>query len=108
MISSFAKDPPFRSRRYLAFIRSRTCAWCGKRAPSEASHHPRPGGGSMGAKTCDLRTIPLCSSCHHAYHATMTLGEMNREQTEQWTEVQINQCLSAYLREKHFRGGANA
>ena len=32
----------------------------------ECAHHTRRGHGSMGKKTCDLRTVPLCRA-HHAW-----------------------------------------
>jgi hypothetical protein len=99
----FSKDKPFRSKVYLAWVRRLPCAWCGRPGPSEASHHPAPGRGSIAMKTCDLRTLPLCHADHELFHASGTIGAMTGEQTRAWAEVRITDHLRAYLREKHFR-----
>jgi hypothetical protein len=92
------KDSPVRSRRYLDWVRTLPCCWCGA-TPSEASHHPKSGGGSVGMKTCDLRTVPLCRQCHEHFHQRGALSGMNGLQTREWVETQITECLRAYLRE---------
>lgn len=73
---------PWRSPDYLAFVRSKPCAWCNAPAPSEASHHGKHG---IGTKAGDHRCIPLCSMCHRGeYHRTGALGRMTPEQTREW------------------------
>lgn len=73
---------PWRSKEYLAFVRSKRCAWCNAPAPSEASHHGKHG---IGTKAEDHRCIPLCAMCHRGeYHRTGALGRMTPEQTREW------------------------
>ena len=54
-----------RSSKYLAWLRTLPCAWCGRGPPSEASHHGRRG---IGLKASDLDAIPLCRQCHRHHH----------------------------------------
>lgn len=54
-----------RSSTYLRWLRTQPCCWCGRRPPSEASHHGRRG---MGKKASDLLAISLCSRCHGHHH----------------------------------------
>ena len=50
---------------YLAFVRSRPCLACGARPPSEAHHEwLEPQEKAFGARTHDLRALPLCRGCH--------------------------------------------
>ena len=97
---TLAKSPPVRSRAYLAHVRSLPCAWCQAAPPSEASHHPRRGGGSVGAKCCDLRTIALCHDDHRSMHQTGKLGLMDGDQTRQWAEGAIVDTLRQWVRER--------
>ncbi len=71
------KSPATRSPAFLAFVRSRPCMapGCASKAPSEA-HHWAPrgrGNGGRGVKVDDLRTVPLCTACHRAFHDTGAL-----------------------------------
>lgn len=58
------KVPPLRVAEFLDFVRAQPCIICGV-GPSEP-HHFGPRG--MGQKTDDLRAVPLCTSCHRAWH----------------------------------------
>jgi hypothetical protein len=57
------KIKPYRSKKYLAFVRSHGCIVCGK--PAEA-HHVRRSywGAGTAIKPHDYVTIPLCRDCH--------------------------------------------
>lgn len=57
-----------RDGEYLSFVRSLPCSVCSRPSPSHAHHHPLPGHSSVGSKTSDYRTMPLCGSCHSAVH----------------------------------------
>lgn len=64
-----------RDEEYLNFIRSLPCQVCSYPAPSNAHHHPLEGNSSVGLKTSDYRTVPLCSiprgsvePCHSKVH----------------------------------------
>lgn len=96
-----AKDAPIRSRAYLDHVRSLACAWCSRPPPSEASHHPAQGHGSVGAKCCDLRAIPLCHECHASYHQHGAIGRyMSAQATREWVETTIVNLLREWVRER--------
>jgi hypothetical protein len=50
-----------RNIRYLAFVRSFSCAVCESTRQIEAAH---TGPHGLGQKSSDLSTIPLCLECH--------------------------------------------
>jgi len=64
-----SKIRPWRSPRYLDWVRSRPCAHCGEVGPSEAHHLIGLFGGHMGSKVGDEFAVPLCSDCHRDLHA---------------------------------------
>lgn len=61
----FQKSKTPRDSDYLNFIRSKPCCICGKDAEP---HHENLGSGSMGMKSSDYYTIPLCRRCHTEKH----------------------------------------
>lgn len=69
----FQKQKPFRSDKYLAFIRGLDCCNCGK--PPEVAgieaHHINGQGfdRGKGIKIDDCLTLPLCRICHNEIHA---------------------------------------
>ncbi len=80
------KPKTHRSRSHLVFVRSRPCAWCGRRERVEASHHGQRG---MALKASDYNCIPLCGgpeSCHdhHTRKHGLPDSKMSPEQTETW------------------------
>ena len=63
------KVKPYRSKRYLSWIREQPCTHCRAPAPSEAHHMIGiAGGGTMGGKASDVLACPLCSTCHRDLH----------------------------------------
>ncbi|MGE3549766.1 MAG: DUF968 domain-containing protein [Geobacter sp.] len=62
------KQQAVRDEGYLNFIRSLPCCRCAAPSPSHAHHHPAEGNSSVGMKTSDLRTVPLCWRCHDLVH----------------------------------------
>ena len=92
-----AKEPALRSRAYCAWIRTLRCEWCSKPAPSEVSHHPEDGHGSVAMKTSDIDTLPLCRRCHGEWHQRGTLGRMTGEQARQWAQIRIKRTVQRYL-----------
>lgn len=60
------KHKPWRSKRYLTWIRTLPCACCGA-TPSDA-HHIIGYGGTMGGKPSDLFCMPLCRIHHQMVH----------------------------------------
>lgn len=67
MRNPFAKDKPYRSKRYLGWAkdRYRECANCG--AQAEELHHFGPRG--LGQKASDLFVVPICRRCHDIIHS---------------------------------------
>jgi hypothetical protein len=61
------KKLPFRSAKYLAFIRAMPCETCQSRYAIQV-HHESTDGGTMGGKTSDENTLALCIRCHLDRH----------------------------------------
>jgi len=65
------KIKPYRSKKHLAWIRSKPCCHCGTNLDVVAHHLISCGlGGSMGSKNADSLAIPLCVKCHAIVHAS--------------------------------------
>lgn len=62
------KDKPVRDAARLAFARSMPCCICGSIEAVHSHHEQEEGQGTMGGKTCDRRTLPLCWRCHCRRH----------------------------------------
>lgn len=91
-MTAFPKHPPERDSAYLAWIRGMPCAWCGEDQDTrtEASHHPRPGHGSLSRKCSDYRTVALCTDCHRKHHAFRLFDRL-------WVEEQITGLLIRWI-----------
>lgn len=69
------RQPRQRDSRFLAFVRQKPCAACGKPGPSDAAHirmksdkyGKRDVG--LGEKPDDCWSVPLCRSCHRKQHS---------------------------------------
>ena len=63
------KSPPWRSEKYLAWIRTLPCCICG--IPSSVAHHVKGVGHFSGAalKASDILTMPLCIPHHSEFHS---------------------------------------
>jgi hypothetical protein len=62
------KDIPWRSAKYLAWVRKKPCSQCHKK---ESVVHHIIGTGSLsgtGRKAPDWATMPLCVECHAEMH----------------------------------------
>jgi len=74
------KIKPYRSKKHLAWIRTKPCCHCGTNLDIVAHHLISCGlGGSMGSKQPDSLTIPLCVRCHAIVHAsggTTTINQL--------------------------------
>ncbi len=55
---------PARSARYLAWIRTLCCFFCGA-ARAEPAHTGIRG---LGQKASDYEAVPMCRRCHDGYH----------------------------------------
>jgi len=67
----FQKIKPFRSAKYLSWIRKQPCSYTGK-TENITAHHPISCnlGGVMGGKVSDLFCIPLDAEFHTLGHAS--------------------------------------
>ena len=64
---------PWRSKKYLDWVKTLDCYFCGK--PADDPHHitgTKLGG--TGTKISDHMVIPLCRHCHVELHATNMTG----------------------------------
>ena len=63
------KQKSFRSKKYLAFVRTLPCSICGTDQDVVAHHLIGVGGmGGMGTKAPDNYTLPLCVQDHFKIH----------------------------------------
>ena len=74
-----------RSREYLAFVRSKGCAVCGR--PSDAHH--AIGRRGVGIKPSDFGTVPLCR-VHHTEIHQMGKDTFQREHSIDLAEIALN------------------
>jgi len=79
------KIKPWRSKKYLAWIRTKPCSHC--RVPGTEPHHITGWGGTMGGKPSDIHAIPLCHLHHMEVHADPI----------QWKEAQIYWLIKMQL-----------
>lgn len=63
----FQKVKAKRDAKHLKFIRTLICVVCWNN-PCDASHIRIGGGGGIGLKPGDDRTVPLCHNCHATQH----------------------------------------
>jgi hypothetical protein len=69
---------PARSEKYLAYIRTLSCAGCGAPGPSDPHHF---GARGVGQKCGDYQTTPLCRGCHDSFHALREIPGRNVAET---------------------------
>lgn len=68
----FPKPHTYRSKKYLAYIRTKKCLICGN--PETVPHHEGLGLNMMGGKSPDSHCLPLCFKHHarrHSYGASI-------------------------------------
>jgi hypothetical protein len=61
---------PYRSGKYLAWIRRQPCARCGRPAGEHGvhAHHEPLGENFVAGKAPDTHAMPLCAECHNQRH----------------------------------------
>ena len=81
------KQKPFRSKKYLAYIRSQLCFVTGRQA--EIAHHiiNCKFGGGMGTKPSDLFTLPMTVEAHQQLHHNPKLFEEKFDQKKLTLEM---------------------
>lgn len=88
-----------RSKKYLAYIRSLDCGYCG--AQRTVAHHHRIKGITQkgtGIKVDDYAAIPLCPSCHADVHRGFETFEKCWEEAVGTTiSASIKEYISNYL-----------
>lgn len=65
----FPKEKTPRDEAYLDWLRTQPCAFCGRPAPSEPSHHGRHG---IALKPSDYLALPSCRPCHARHHSKLS------------------------------------
>jgi len=86
---SLQKQPMFRSRKYLDFVKSLDCCNCG--APADEAHHIIGIGGhsGMGMKPSDSLTMPVCRGCHTTIHNSPDMWERQYE----WIALTLDKAI---------------
>lgn len=85
-----------RNPKYLEFIRTRPCWFCGREAePHHSIKHLRPiSDGGTARKGSDYLAIPLCRLCHGKVHS----GQLKIERVELLEIIIVN--LVAFIAER--------
>jgi len=84
MVSPLWKDNPIRSKKYLKWVRTLDCCFCG--GPGGVAHHAiGVGEGGMGTKASDFETMPSCWICHDGKFHRLDLFPGLRQ--DQWRFV---------------------
>lgn len=92
-IESHKKDCRWRSKRYLAFVRSLPCCFCAQ--PADDAHHIIGIGyglSGMGLTAPDSYAMSLCRPHHAAVHASPDL----QQQQPDWLRCTIRRGLEAF------------
>ena len=92
MIHPVPKPKTYRSKKYLAFIRTKPCIKCGN-TETVAHHEPLHSGGK-GIKGPDCFTVPLCVKCHDQRHRE---GSYYFWDDESWVMLKMLQYIHEYL-----------
>lgn len=111
-IKTYFKTTYFRSKKYLAWIRTLPCAICGEPGPSMAAHQRILGKGSANKKPPDDETLPNCNDCHmigeHGI-GIVSLYKMKRPDLWEdrngnpWTEKTANPALGRLFSKQDLR-----
>lgn len=93
------KRKQYRSKTYLAYVRTHDCCSCSATGPSEAHHFMR-GSGGLGMKVDDTYTVPLCRRCHACWHTEGVLpGFRNYDHALRLSEQHMYQTEAKLLSE---------
>ena len=81
IMSELSKNKPYRSKKYLKWIRSHPCVVTGREYDIVAHHIINCGfSGVIGSKVSDLFTIPLNSEIHQQLHHNPKAFEQRYDQ----------------------------
>lgn len=69
-------------KELLARVRAKDCAVCGKGAPSDPSHIRSRGAGGPDE---EFNVLPMCRSCHGAWHSFGAMKFLERHPKFKWT-----------------------
>ena len=88
------KTKPWRSTKYLLWVKSLPCAVCGN-LQVEAHHLKGCGGFSgVGLRASDCLAVPLCRKCHNESH---------RAGSAEWQLIMVLKVLDRAFREGFFK-----
>lgn len=68
LVKTNFKEVPISSMKYLKHVRKYPCCVCGSKEGISAHHEQPEGHGTMGGKTGDDKTVPLCFLHHRQRH----------------------------------------
>ena len=94
-MQSMPKQTRVEDPDYLDWIRTLPCSACGA-SNSVPHHHPAAGHSSVGLKTSDYRTLPLCFRDHDRVHRAGKLSF--------WGDLELVEVAILRLNESYFFG----
>ena len=89
----FPKDKPFRSEKYLKWIRSLPCCVTGATENVVAHHITNTGRKGTGTKTNDYYCIPLEQISHQMLHANPRQWEKEFGSQKHYWEITIGKAI---------------
>jgi hypothetical protein len=99
-MNELQKQKPWRSKKYLKWIRDQPCCVTGITEPSDYHHITTSGNRGMGTKTDDFYTIPLCHEEHQRLHYDPVAWEQkNGSQLMHWRKTITHAIRSAGINE---------
>lgn len=104
-VLAFPKPVRMEDPDYLRFIRRQPC--CVSGVQSQAHHVVPEGGGKVGAKVSDYRTVPLSFKLHDEYHRMgRTAFEAKRNIDLDLVQIQYLEMYLSALKEGEDLGAA--
>lgn len=90
-----------RNNKYLEFLRTLPCIYCGENYKDVCGAHIRKGtDGGMGMKPSDYYALPLCQICHERQHA---VGEVTFWRNIEYYKNLAKRIYEAYLEKDYKR-----
>jgi len=85
-MTQFPKQKIYKSKAYLAHVRSFPCCACG-RSDTECHHIRFSFNSGVGMKPSDCWSIPLCPACHREYHDHGPVSFKKKYDVDIWREL---------------------
>lgn len=97
-MTSYFKEPQFRSEKFRKLVTSLPCQHCGAEGTQAAHANLSCFGKGMGRKASDFAIMALCPTCHMGLDQGKS---MTKEERRSFQFEMISKTLVAYLEKEH-------